>query len=360
MTGSQSQVRAAVWLVVLALLGCDGSPAADAADAAEQGGASGPAPTAGAGPVAGSGGTGGAAGLGSAGQGGSAGVEAGSGGVEGVAGASTGSGGASGSAGGSGSGGAQGNAGAGGGGSGGSGGGGAGGSGATLGCAAGSYLICEDFEAASVGGTPDGWTKHGDASGVVDDAAHDGSRSLRLDAIPVWERRIYHDASALGSAHWGRIYFRVQLPVPDAFVHSTLVAFSGVGPTRGASEYRVVDTVKQAVDTPDVASRIQFLWNVQPQSSGEFGEGTSYDREFDDAWHCAEWHVDAADQSYAFYLDGEELIAFENGVGNFDGTDIPTSFQELRVGWINYQDAPPGFTAWIDDVAVDDERVGCF
>jgi hypothetical protein len=227
------------------------------------------------------------------------------------------------------------------------------------GCAARDFLICEDFETAPVGGTPDGWTKHGDASGVVEDEARGGSRSLRLGPIPVWERRIYRDASALGSAHWGRIYFKVQLPVPDAFVHSTLVALSGVGPTRGASEYRVVDTVKQAVDTPDVGSRIQFLWNVQPQNSGEFGEGTSYDREFDDAWHCAEWHLDAGAQSYAFYLDGQELLAFQNGPNNFEGTDMPTSFDELRVGWINYQEAAPGFTAFIDDVALDDERIGC-
>jgi hypothetical protein len=247
-------------------------------------------------------------------------------------------------------------------GAGGAGAGGAGAGGATAmgaSCTGASHLICEDFEAAPVDGIPEGWTRHGDESGVVDDQAHGGSRSLRLGAIPVWERRIYHDASALGSAHWGRVWFRVQLPVPDAFVHSTIVALSGEGPTRGASEYRVVDTVKQAESTPDVGSRIQFLWNVQPQSSGEFGEGTSYDREFDDQWHCAEWHVDAADQSYAFHLDGEELIAFANGAGNFDGTDIPDGFDELRVGWINYQDAPPGFTAFVDDLALDDERIGC-
>lgn len=227
------------------------------------------------------------------------------------------------------------------------------------GCADADYILCEDFDDAPLGGTPDGWTKHGDASAVADDFAHSGHQSLKLDAIPVWERRIYHDASGIGSAHWGRIYFKVKQPVPDAFVHSTLVAFSGVGPTRGASEFRVVDTVKQAKNQPDIGSRIQFLYNVQPQSSGEFGEGTSYDREFEDAWHCAEWHIDASDQSYAFYLDGEELMSFAKGAGNFEGSDIPTSFGEIKIGWINYQDAPPGFTAWLDDLAVDDSSIGC-
>jgi hypothetical protein len=38
---------------------------------------------------------------------------------------------------------------------------------------------------------------------------------------------------------------------------------------------------------------------------------------------------------------------------------MPDSFQEIKIGWINYQDSPPGFTAWLDDLAVDDERVGC-
>jgi hypothetical protein len=319
---------------------------------------------------AGPGGAGSAMSAGTSGAAGAAGAGSGGGGGMGAA-STAGNGAGAGGAGRGGTGGASGSTGAGGGGGGGAGG--SGGAGGAVGgaggvagtnepatrCATASYLICEDFEAAPLDGTPDGWTKHGDASGVVDDVVHGGSRALRLGPIAVWERRIYHDASMLGSAHWGRIWFRVELPVPDAFVHSTLVALSGEGPTRGASEYRVVDTVKQAVDTPDVGSRIQFLWNVQPESSGEFGEGTSYDREFDDAWHCAEWRVDATDQSYAFYLDGEELIAFENGAGNFDGTDIPTSFDELKVGWINYQDAPPGFTAFVDDVALDDARIGC-
>jgi len=227
------------------------------------------------------------------------------------------------------------------------------------GCAGKHYIICEDFEATQVGDTPSGWAKHGDASGVADDAAKYGSHSLKLGAIPVWERRIYHSASAVGSAHWGRVYFKVQLPVPDAFVHSTLVAFSGNGPVNGPSEYRVVDTVKQDKSTPDVGSRHQFLWNVQPQSHDEFGKGTSYDYTFDADWHCAEWHVDAATQSYHFYFDGAEKLGFENGAGKYDGSDIPDAFGEIKIGWINYQNAPPGFVAWLDDIAVDDARVGC-
>ena len=93
--------------------------------------------------------------------------------------------------------------------------------------------------------------------------------------------------------------------------------------------------------------------------SREFGRGTQYKWYFDGEWHCAEYHIDASNQSYAFYLDGTEELAFENGEGEYSGTDIPDSFDTVRIGWINYQESPPGFTAWIDDVAFDDERIGC-
>jgi hypothetical protein len=220
-------------------------------------------------------------------------------------------------------------------------------------------VLCEDFEDTDVGDIPDGWERRGEEVRVTDVEAWRGSRSLELGAIPSWERRIAHDAAELGGAHWGRIHYKVQLPVPDAFVHSTLVALTGDGPTRGPSEFRFVDTVKQAIDTPDVGSRHNFLFNVQPENSGEFGRETSYDYTFDDEWHCVEYHVDASNQSYAFYFEGEQVLAFEDGGGNYDRSDLPDEYSQVRVGWNNYQEAPPGFTVWMDDIAFAHERIGC-
>ncbi|AUX36806.1 MULTISPECIES: hypothetical protein [Sorangium] len=234
---------------------------------------------------------------------------------------------------------------------------------AQQGCASGKYILCEDFEGTDAGGIPQGWTKHGDAIAVADDQAASGNRSLKMGPVPNGERRIYHDASQLGSGHWGRIRYRVQLPVPDAFVHSTLVALQGVGPTTGPQEVRVVDTVKEDKDGWDNdgnGSHIQYIYNVQP-SGAEFGKASTYDWYYEDRWHCVEWHIDGPTQSYDFYLDGERLdqISIANGPGNYEGSQIPDAFSEVRIGWNNYQSAPPGFTAWIDDVALDDERIGC-
>jgi hypothetical protein len=222
------------------------------------------------------------------------------------------------------------------------------------------YLICEDFEAAAPGAIPAGWTVRGDESvvAVTDAEHHRGERALWLGPIDSWERRIAHDASTLGPSHWGRIYYKVQTPVPNAFVHSTLVALQGDGPTQGPAEFRVVDTVKAAFDAAGIENRHQFLYNVQPNGA-EFGTGTSYDWTFDAQWHCVEWFVDAPSQTYLFYYEGVETIRIENGAGNYEGTDLPDGFSQLRIGWINYQSSPPGFTAWLDDLALDDARIGC-
>ncbi|WP_437946176.1 hypothetical protein WME98_35900 [Sorangium sp. So ce296] len=231
------------------------------------------------------------------------------------------------------------------------------------GCASGRYILCEDFEDTDVGGVPQGWTKHGEPVAVADDQAAHGTHALKMGPVANGERRIYHDASQLGSGHWGRIRYRVQQPVPDAFVHSTLVALYGSGPTTGPQEVRVVDTVKEDKDgwnNDGNGSHIQYLYNVQP-AGAEFGKGSTYDWSYGDQWHCVEWHIDGPTQRYDFYLDGELLdqISIANGPGNYSGSEIPDAFSEVRIGWNNYQSAPPGFTAWIDDVALDDERIGC-
>jgi hypothetical protein len=226
-------------------------------------------------------------------------------------------------------------------------------------CTPGKYVICEDFEATAAGAVPMGWTKHGGAAVVADQAAR-GTHSLKIDAAINGERRIYADASRLGSGHWGRIFYKVQAPPvlscdTNPVLHSTIVAFQGVGPTRGAEEVRVVDTVE------DQQGKHQFLYNVQP-SGAEFGKGSPYNWQFDGAWHCAEWHIDNPTQSYHFYIDGAEVtsIAIDHGPGNYAGTEIPPVFSQVRVGWNNYQKAcAPGSVAWIDEVAMDPQRIGC-
>jgi hypothetical protein len=241
-------------------------------------------------------------------------------------------------------------------------GGGASGVGGNSSCAKGQFLLCEDFESTAVGAIPTGWTKSGNPA-VADDQAARGQRSLKLPGGDKGAGRILRSATAFGGAHYGRVFYRVSTPAPvpqsGGVIHSTLVAFGGTSPTGGGNtEWRTLDTVE------DSAGMHQFIYNVQP-SGAEFGKGSPYNWKYDGMWHCAEWNIDAATQTYRFYIDSAEVtqITISNGAGNFGSGDnrseIPDSFSELRVGWVNYQSAGAGFTAWIDEVAIASSRIGC-
>jgi hypothetical protein len=226
-------------------------------------------------------------------------------------------------------------------------------------------LLVEDFENTQPGQAPKGFTKHG-AVGVAGDAAHSGRQALRMEAAVNGPRRITVQdkalMTALGGEHWGRLYFKVQLPAPTpqgegAFpvIHSTLVAGSAQSPQfEDAIEVRVLDTVLGPKGT------FQYIYNVQPRKRPEFANGSKYDYTYRDTWTLAEWHVDFATQSYQLFIDGTEIpgATMSRGAGQFEKAEIPELFESLSFGWNNYQRAEPGFVAWIDDIALSKERIG--
>jgi hypothetical protein len=224
----------------------------------------------------------------------------------------------------------------------------------------GKFLIYEDFETTNVGQIPKGFQKTGSVS-VVADTAHTGHQCLRIDAAANGPRRITlkgASVASLGGSHWGRLYFKVQLPAPEAatgVIHSTLVGGSAKSPIdKDQIEVRVLDTVMGQ------KGMYQYIYNVQPSKRGEFGKGSSYKYKYSDQWTLAEWFVDYATQTYRLFIDGEEVkeVAFTKGAGNFKDAEIPEVFESLSFGWNNYQQAGAGFVAWIDDIALAKDRIG--
>ena len=224
------------------------------------------------------------------------------------------------------------------------------------GCAGRSYAFCEDFESATDGALPAGWTRvngwnQGQAV-VTSSEHHTGQRALASAVAVNGQPRAGHSLSSLGATagtHWGRIFYKVKTPFPlpasGAVIHNTLVGL------RGSSESRVVDTV--------VNSRgdHQFLYNLPDDSCCT---GSAYDyRSYDGNWHCAEWNIDATTQSFRFFFEGVEVksIGFTNRPG---GAARIEQFSSIAVGWINYQTPqPPYYEAWFDDLAIDNDRIGC-
>jgi hypothetical protein len=240
--------------------------------------------------------------------------------------------------------------------------GGADGSFAAMGCAGKTYKFCDDFEMGTVGALGPGWTKFAGygAAGATDvalasDAAHSGTMSLKSDSINRGQQRAQHSLMALGGTaynHWGRIFYKVQQPSPppqktatNTVIHITWTSL--VGPK---GENRVVDIV-EAMDGTH-----QWLFNIP---SDGCCTSSAYSWKFDANWHCAEWWVDVATNSYRFFSDSAEVtkLAFS---GRTDSTMSDYTAIVLGATWYQQNGTILSpFVIWFDDLAIDDNRIGC-
>jgi hypothetical protein len=222
------------------------------------------------------------------------------------------------------------------------------------GCAGKTYKLCEDFETGMVGAIPTGWTafqgygKGGTTDvGLASDQFHSGSMALKSDSATTGQKRVQKSLAGIGataSKHWGRIFYKVQSPAaknPSGVLHVTFVGLDGNG------ENRVVDIVEANNGTH------QWLYN-NPNDKGSLG--SAYSWSFDTAWHCAEWYVDVSSNSYRFFTDGTEVKT----IGFMNKTDSQMSnYSSIIVGATFYQTPNAPFIMWFDDLAIDDNQIGC-
>jgi hypothetical protein len=205
-----------------------------------------------------------------------------------------------------------------------------------------------------VGGLPTGWTLlkgygAGSAQDVVlaTDQAHSGAMSLKSSSMATGQNRAQKALASLGAVatkHWGRIFYKVQTPIVKPTINVLHVTFVAL---EGTTEDRVVDTVEQTNGTH------QWLFNIPDDSCCT---SSDYNWTFDGSWHCAEWYVDEAAESYRFFADGTEVtqLAFSGNAGA-----KMSVWTDLAVGEIFYQQPPSPFVVWFDDLAINDTQIGC-
>jgi hypothetical protein len=355
-----------------------GGAGSGGSDAAGSAGTSGSAAT---------GGSGGAIATGGRGGGGTSGAAGNTGATGGAATAGTGGGG--GTAGTGGSGGSGGSAAGGQGGRGGSGGGGRGGAAGTGGaagaagaggavgaggaagwfigggsrCAGSAYVVCEDFEATADGATPAGnWSLPGTNYGtgtiaVASDFAARGSRALKV-TIPTSsssaEKYLQRGSiAALASGHFGRIFFRVQGPTTTAFVHWDLI--TGAGPYMGSNRRVRWGVTGTGIGTTD--NNWAWIYNIE---QGDTGVEARKVHPTLNAWMCVEWQWDAANQRVRFYFNDTEATALhvDTTLPNGTALQLPT-FSSMSFGLAKYQNTTADLVFWIDEIALDTQRIGC-
>jgi hypothetical protein len=228
-------------------------------------------------------------------------------------------------------------------------------------CADAGVELCEDFESGMIGPA---WTVSGTRP-VIDTMEHArGAHALHVTQKGnglsyIKETRTF---PAPNDTYYGRVfvYFK-SLPTPPGmtYAHWTMLAASGTGV---AGEIRVSGQLQDGKN----------LFGVGTDNQTEAGTG-DWTRSDDDPegapmavplgqWLCIEWMHKGDTSETQLWWDGvaHPSLSTTTSVhgGNANQYLLP-QFNQLWVGWQEYQTSSETFELWIDEIAIDSRRIGC-
>ncbi|HXI60536.1 MAG TPA: hypothetical protein VNO55_30955 [Polyangia bacterium] len=250
-------------------------------------------------------------------------------------------------------------------------------------CPAGA-VICEDFEKYAANATdlsPDWVTyKYGGATLQVDTTkAFKGTKALHITA-PVGGRKYADiikqnplDKELLPLKHFGRVM--VWLTSQPSTAHWNINQASGPAASPNPIEISKYSYGGQnSVLSPNYTLRPPIGDNLTPLRGGgpegtdmntalfDCGPNTRTQKVDNGRWVCWEWMFDGQKNQLRLYLDGtEQTEAAVNGVAGTCGAwQGPKMFTKMIIGWEQYTEASDKVqSAWLDDLVVSDQRVGC-
>jgi hypothetical protein len=231
-------------------------------------------------------------------------------------------------------------------------------------CPGSPFAVCQDFESTNPGATPGGdWsvptTNYGTATLAVaaDDAAR-GNHSLKV-TVPAGGSSEEHylqlgNLGALASAHYGRLFVKIASPTTTPFVHWDLIL--GAGQWTGSARRVRWGNTGTGVGTMD--SNWAWIYNVE---QGDFGTEARQSHPVLAEWMCVEWYWDGTNQQARFYFQGSEVQALHIDTTLPSGSGSPQIpiFTSLSFGAAKYQNTDMPLTFWIDEIALDKQRIGC-
>jgi hypothetical protein len=219
------------------------------------------------------------------------------------------------------------------------------------------FDLCDDFEATSLNTTR--WRVQGPAPSIDSTRAARGTRSVHFQTTDNGLSLIHATSifPATNNTYWGRLFVWFDsMPTAPMWAHWTIVGAVGSGTeaeVRLGGQYDG-DTNRFGVGT----------------DHGETGDWTTLDEDPGDpvpvdSWVCIEWLHKGDTNETRFFWDGVEHPSLHTTTtehGGPQGEDyLLPEFESVFVGWWLYQagTTPPEFDVWIDEVALDGERIGC-
>ncbi|HTB73867.1 MAG TPA: hypothetical protein VK762_11515 [Polyangiaceae bacterium] len=231
-------------------------------------------------------------------------------------------------------------------------------------CADAGVQLCEDFENGMIGPA---WTVSG-TKPVVDTMQHArGTHALHITQHGnglsyIKEAMTFPEAN---DTYFGRVfvYFK-SLPATLAdggmpYAHWTMLAASGTGVP---GEIRVSGQLQNG--------RNLFGVGTDNQTDSGTGDWTNSDNDPKGAptpvplgqWLCVEWMHKGDTSETQFWWDGALHPSLSTTASMHGGNSNPyllPQFNQVWVGWQEYQTSGELFELWIDEIAIDSRRIGC-
>jgi len=231
-------------------------------------------------------------------------------------------------------------------------------------CAQANVQLCEDFESGTLDTAT--WTTLG-AKPVIDGAqAARGGKALHLmitgnGQTAIREKKTFPEAN---DTYYGRVFvYFASLPTPATgfdYAHWTMIAASG---TQVMGEIRVSGQMSNG----------KSLWGVGTDNrvdANGTGDWTNSDGDPNGKpvavptgqWMCIEWMHKGDTSETQFWWDGTLHPSLSTTSTMHGGNNNPfllPKFTQVWIGWQEYQDSTERFEMWIDEIAIDSQRIGC-
>lgn len=230
-------------------------------------------------------------------------------------------------------------------------------------CRNSTFALCEDFESGSLDTAT--WKARGAAPVIETTRAARGKYSAHF----------HTDDNGLSYITQTKTF-----PAPsDRYFARVFVWFDAL-PTAPDWAHWTLSGAQAGSDTDAAEIRIGGQWDTNDgvelfgvgTDRGATGDWTNLDADPDGkpkavparTWVCLEWMFDGTADETQFWWDGVEHPSLATSSSNHGGSSDPfilPQFDSMWVGWWLYQPGttPPSFDVWIDEVAVDYQRIGC-
>lgn len=228
-------------------------------------------------------------------------------------------------------------------------------------CAGSELSLCDGFEGATIDTAL--WTVAASSNNVVElasDQAARGQQSVHIKNQGGFGYLLNESFfPAPNNDYFGRMFLRVKRFSTVEWAHWTVGEGAGTG---DGSKIRVGGQYRTDLG--------KNRWGVG-SDGGKTGDWTSHDQDPDgkptepptDTWVCLEWEHRGSENVTRFFVDGVEHPSLATTAQDHGGTAsedyILPQMTSFWFGFWQYQADPEPFDVWIDELALDESRIGC-